>query len=264
MRNEEMKSQKYAIIILMVVVTAIAALFLFLFFNCIRLYQKFDSITYDDLYHEEVTFDRFKKISKGKGGAVYEIHVKEYANPFQVDNISSKKLNKTSLKELKENEKLQIYFSESSHKDYDYVLCEVSRDTDVLLSLSDYIKTNRNNQLLGMIISPILVLSCALLFIVFIKIIITPPASDNLGKLKIEYKTRGDVIRIYNATSVCSLMINGIVVDRYFGFVTGNFTLSGKIKRDGQIIPVEARMGALYITLYYDGKAVAKKFMGLG
>ena len=162
MRHEEGKSQKYAIIVLMVVVAAIAALFLFLFFNCIRLYQKFDSITYDDLYHEEVTFDRFEKISKGKGGSVYEIHVREYEKPFQVSNISSKKLNKTTLKELKENEKLQIYFSESSHRDYDYVLCEVSRDTDVLLSLSDYIKTNRNNQLLGMIISPIFVLLCVI------------------------------------------------------------------------------------------------------
>ena len=115
-----------------------------------------------------------------------------------------------------------------------------------------------------MIISPIFVLLCVLLFVVFLKIMITLLESNELGKLKIEYKTRGDVIRIYNATSVCSLMINGIVVDRYFGFVADKFTLRGNIKRDGKTIPVEARMGALYITLYYDGKAVAKKFMGLG
>ena len=84
------------------------------------------------------------------------------------------------------------------------------------------------------------------------------------GELKIEYQADGNVIQVYNSLKVCSLVINGEVVDRYTGLVAGKFVLHGFADRDGELIPVEAKMGAAFMRLYYDGELVAKRFMMFG
>ena len=85
-----------------------------------------------------------------------------------------------------------------------------------------------------------------------------------LGRLKIEYKEGGNVVQVFNAPEVCSLVINGQVVDRFIGYVASPFTLRGNIDNCGTIIPVEAKMGLLFIRLFYNGELVGKKFMGFG
>lgn len=85
-----------------------------------------------------------------------------------------------------------------------------------------------------------------------------------LAELKIEYKQDGNVVQIYNSLNVCSLMINGVVVDMYKGVIASRFVLKGSIEKDGNVIPVEAKMGFVNMRLFYNGVLVAKKFMGLG
>ena len=89
------------------------------------------------------------------------------------------------------------------------------------------------------------------------------PSKSNLGKVKLECKIDGNVIRVYNSVDMCSLVINGKVADRYYGLIGSNFVLSGKVKMDGKRIPVTAKMGNVNMRLYYDGNLVAKKFFGL-
>ena len=84
------------------------------------------------------------------------------------------------------------------------------------------------------------------------------------GKIRIEYEVNGNVIRVYNSSSVCSLVINGEIADQYFGIVGSNFCLKGQIDAGEKTIPVEARMGQVNMRLYCDGLLVAKKFMAFG
>lgn len=86
----------------------------------------------------------------------------------------------------------------------------------------------------------------------------------DLGRLRIEYGHDGDLIQIYNAVEVCSLVINGQVVDEFRGVVAPRFTLKGSIIKGDKQIQVEAKMGFFNMRLYYDGVLVAKKFMGFG
>ena len=80
---------------------------------------------------------------------------------------------------------------------------------------------------------------------------------EDLGKIRIEYKKDNNVIRIYNSPFVCSLVINGKVVDQYIGAVAKPFILHGTIY-------VAAKMGWFYMKLIYNGEIVAKKFLAFG
>ena len=86
----------------------------------------------------------------------------------------------------------------------------------------------------------------------------------DLGQIRIEYKENDNIIRIYNSPQVCSLVINNKVVDQYLGLVATRFCLKGEINTNNELITVEAKMGYFNMRLYYNGRLVAKKFMGLG
>ena len=86
----------------------------------------------------------------------------------------------------------------------------------------------------------------------------------DLGKIRIEYQEYDNVVQIYNSTQACSLVINGKVVDQYLGLVATRFCLKGEINSNNELITVEAKMGYINMRLYYNGRLVAKKFMGLG
>ena len=87
----------------------------------------------------------------------------------------------------------------------------------------------------------------------------------DLGKIRIEYKENDNVVQIYNSPQACSLVINGKVVDQYLGLVAKRFCLKGEIDSSNEPqITVEAKMGFFNMRLYYNGRLVAKKFMGLG
>lgn len=84
------------------------------------------------------------------------------------------------------------------------------------------------------------------------------------GKLRIEYKNDGNVVQVYNAPAVCSLVINGKIADQYLGEVATRFILKGTIEKDGNTIQVEAKMGPFNMRLFFGGVCVAKKFMAFG
>ena len=245
-------------------------LFTWLFFNCIKLYNTFD-VEYSDLTYKELTFNKCVKKSSGKSGYKLEVYFFEYDDPFEVSSITFKKVNKEELYNLNNGDVLQVYFCASDSKHYTYEICDMKYGSINLLLLSDFVKVNQNNQVIGMILCPIMVLCCVFLLVVFIKItknieipFIDENDTNNLGKLKIQYIDKGNTVQIYNSPELCSLVINGKIVDFYYGLVANKFVLKGEIEVEERIITVEAKMGHLYMKLFCDGKLVCKKFMGLG
>ena len=254
------KKSNIGIICLILVFVLMTGFFAFLFVNCISLYSKFD-IDYNDLVCEELTFKSYDKVYLYKGDCEYIIYFEEYIKPFEISTIADKKLNKTALENLSEDEILHVYYRESSSLKYEYEICEFSHNSTVLLSLTDYIQTNQSNQLIGIIMCPIMIISSV--FVVCIYMYMLKPINpEKLGKIKVEYVLYENVIRIYNSASVCSLVVNDEIVDQYLGIMPTKFCLKANLNINGKDIPVEAKMGIVNIRLYCDGKLVAKKFMG--
>lgn len=256
------KEYKGFLIGLVVLFVAMGGLFTFMFLNSFYFYNEFD-LDYGDLTYEELTFDRFEKKRSGKSSWRYEIYFDEYDKPFEISTITNKKLDKKALEGLMNGEIIKVYYCDTSNRNYDYEICEFSSDSTVLLSLADYVETNQDNQIAGMIVCPILMLMCAFLIYIFVRYI-KAIDDEGLGKIKIEYIEEGNVIRIHNSFDACSLVINDKVVDRHYGIVSDKFELKGKIKVGDKKIPVKAVMGSFNIRLYYNGKMVGKKFMGFG
>ena len=256
------KGYKGFLIGLIVLFVAIGGLFTFMFLNSFYFYNEFD-LDYGDLIYEELTFDRFEKKRAYKSSIRYEIYFNEYDKPFEISTISNKKLDKEALKSLNEGAIIKVYYCDTSNRNYDYEICEFSSESTMILSLADYVDTNQDNQISGMIVCPILMLMCAFLIYIFVRYI-KAIDDEGLGKIKIEYIEDGNAIRIHNSFDSCSLVINDKVVDRHYGIVSDKFELKGKIKVGDKKIPVKAVMSSFNIRLYYNGKMVGKKFMGFG
>lgn len=254
------------------VVTIVSLLFLFislffsvLVFNCVNTYEEYENYEYSDLSCEKLTFEKYETRHTGRKGSstVHEVYFKEYETPFYFSTISNRQIDRRALNELSGGEVFEVYYREGSHKNYDYLICEMKSDSVTVLSLDEYISSNQSNQVLGIVFCSFCAIGCLCIFIIFI----TRTKNEDrygLGRLVIEHKTFGNQIRIYNSPSVCSLMINGKVVDQYNGMVAGKFSLAGRIVHNDRKITVEARMGHLFMCLYVDGQRVGKKFMGFG
>ena len=259
-------------IIILSILLSCSVLFTWLFFNCIKLYNGYN-FEYSDLIYKELTYVKYDKKSFGKSGYKWEIYFEEYDNPFEINSITLKKINKDEVNKLSSGTVLKVYFCESDSKHYEYEVCDMKYGSINLLLLKDFIKVNQNNQVIGMIICPIMVACCiflAVIFMIVTKEKVYPVIIDSnndlkhLGKLKIEYQTSGHTIQIYNSVELCSLVINGKIVDFYYGLVANKFVLKGEIEVEERIITVEAKMGYLNMKLFVDGKLVGKKFIGLG
>ena len=177
-------------------------------------------------------------------------------------------VNHDKMETLKKGDVVCVYFQDD---DGSYDICEISSMDDEILSLENHIKATKRNLMIGIILCPIMVLDCIFIMFFFIrKYRISkryksdPLNYDTKGELKIEYKNGGNVIQIFNSPTVCSLVINGVTVDQYFGMVATRFTLKGYATLNETKIPVEAKMGHLYMSLYYNEEKVSKRFMGLG
>lgn len=251
--------KKTIVIVLTILVTGF---FTFLFVNCIINFHKFD-VEYNELAYRQLTFKEYEKVRIGRG-SVYEIYFKEYDEPFVIDDITKNGLDKEALEELEKNQVIEIYYCESSSRNYEYSICEMKSKSTVLLSLSDYIEINQRNQIVGMIICPIMIACCLFLGIIFFRILNAEGRDTGLGKIRIEYIADGNVIRVYNSINVCSLVINDKIIQQYWGAVSTTFCLKGEVEVEGRKISVEARMGLANMRLYYDGKHVKTKFMGFG
>ena len=245
------------IIAIFLACTTIIAVFLSC---CIRDYFKFDAGNLN-FVHEELTFEKYEE-RRTRSGWHLTLYFEEYEEPFRIFTVTSKKVNKANLRSLTENDILDVTFCE----EFDDI-CGISCNEVMILSVSDYVKANQNNQIAGMICCLFAFLCVLFLTLVFIGAI--EPLSDNegLGKIRIEHVVKGNVIRIYHSRHVCSLVINGQIVDQYHGVYGNNFCLKGIIgmmKAGGKMIRVEAKMGFCHMRLYCNGQLVAKKFMAFG
>ena len=248
---------------LVTIMSLCGILFAFLFVNCIYLYNDFD-VRYNDLMFAVLKYERYEVEND-----TYEIYFKEFEEPFEVSSITQKRLKKDKLSILEEDDKIDVYYRESDSKKFKYEICEFSSNSMYILTLYDFIDVNQSNQTIGMVLCPMMVSSSIFIIIITLKYkqlnnIDNLALATDLGYLKIEYKVDGYVIRVYNSPTVCSLVINDKVVDRYIGFVASNFVLNGEVEVGGKKIKVEARMGFVNMRLFYDEKEVDKKFMGLG
>ena len=232
---------------------------------CVMTYFSVD-VEYNDLTYEELTFEKYEMIFDRNDR--YEIYLKEYSKPFVISPITEKAVHRGELLKLKENDKVQIYYGEPYNENYQFEIYEIKSGSAVILSLADCIMVNQRNQMYGIIVCPIMALSCGMLIVIFLflkkKQKIYENAKNDLGTIRIEYEANGNIIRVYNSPNVCSLVINGEIVDQYFGLVAGRFILKGEIDLNDTKIPIEAKMGHLNMRLYYNGEVVSKEFMGLG
>lgn len=248
----------------------------FAFFNSFRAYSEFD-MDYSDLSYQELTYVRYQKIRLRRADYRYVIYVEEYEKPLEISNISDRRLDKEKLENLHRNQTLQVYLRPSNLRDYDYEICEFACGSDMLLSLSDYVATNQSNQRAGMFVWPCMVVLCIFLgvaLIVVIRIITVEPdyktamtvAPDEkkVGKVRMQYVADGNVIQVCKYIGMCALVVNGKVVDWHPGIGENKYLLFDKWTADGKKYLVEAQMGYVNMRLYYNGKLVAKKFMGFG
>ena len=158
--RERKRSRKQAIVVL------VSLVIFFLFFSIYSI-VKYESyrLSYSDLECEQLTFEKYEK-TFGYREVIYEFHFEEYNVVFIVDNISQKKLNKDSLNKLSEGDTVKVYYKnkKSFLKNYSFEICEITHKNKTILALQDYKTANQNNQLIGIIVCPIL----CLIFIVFI------------------------------------------------------------------------------------------------
>ena len=240
-------------------------LFTFLFINCINLYSEYD-IEKTDVKYEVLTFEKYEYVKQYKSNNYYEIYFAEYEKPFIIDGIVKNKVDKDRLGELKSGQACFVYFDETSNRNFDYEICELHFGNKSVLSFEDYVDENRNNQLLGICFTPVLIIICGFLIVLAIRIFIgtNPKKKKERGRLKLKYKYKGHLIEIYNSTTVCSLVIDGKVVDEYLGVVGYEFILFGEVDVMYEKVLIEAKMGYLFIRLYINDQEVKKAFMGLG
>lgn len=255
-QNTLNKKTKIGIIMLIIVMIACTVLFSVLFINCFRFYSEFD-IGYDELFYEELTFDKYAIIYQHKGADIYEIYFQEYPEPFIFSNIVTPEIDKNAIAGLKPGEKADVYYRDTSNRNYNYSICEMTCGASQILSLQEYVEKNQNNQTFGMFFCPIAIL-CGLAVSWYLSLWLT---DTGLGRLKIQYQFNGNDIRIYRSVKGCFLVINGNVVDRYYQGEIRKVALKGNFKFEGKRIIVSADIKSCKLKLYCNGECVATKFM---
>ena len=142
-------------------------LFTFLLINTITGYPQYD-ITYRDLIYQELTFERYERISQGKSGYAYDIYFREYESPFRIYSFITKKVDKVALSQLDEAKTVQVYLHKLTDNQGEYLeLCELHDNQISILSLSDYVKANQSNLLWGVVSCSFFILDCLFLLWMF-------------------------------------------------------------------------------------------------
>lgn len=238
-----------------------------MFSNSVSLYLKFD-VDYNDVYYEELTFDRYEiEVVRYAGGTTihtehtYEIYFKEHENPFVVDSISKREFDKDFLPQIEEGSIMKVYYLESSSKKYDYEICEISCDSKVLLNLSDYVRLNQNNQIVGMVLFPIMTVMGFYIVIDTARISKGVSSKVDLGDVKIQRELYGNSVFVYQSVMACTLVINGEIIDQYRVVFSHDCTLKGKLRVDGKKISIKAKIKGMYLYLYCDNELIETKFI---
>ena len=169
--------QKLSTIFKFVLIALACILFLWLFINSISLLNHFNTLKVEDLTQEQLTFQRYERVS-GRKSTMYEIYVHEYTKPLVIDNISIDGMDRDALESLVPNTIVTVYYCETTVKDYDYEICQLTADSVSVLQFDDYINANKGNQTLGVIISPIAIAAGVFLIVYFAKLENVPPLTE--------------------------------------------------------------------------------------
>ncbi|MBR1955498.1 MAG: hypothetical protein IKA29_06220, partial [Clostridia bacterium] len=146
----------------------VVALFLWMFVSCIFGYGNYNKMQVDDLMQEQLTFQRYEYVGSRKSKR-YEIYFTEYEKPFVVDSIADSKMDRDALKSLTPNTIVTVYYDNTSRRDYDYEICHLTTENLSVLTFDDYINANKSNQIMGMVVSPIMVGAAICLIVIFKK-----------------------------------------------------------------------------------------------
>lgn len=115
---------------------------------------------YDDYTKRAYTFEHSERIREYRGRLIYKVYVKEEELPLMVLNISSKAVNNKTLNALKKGDRIITYINlNKSGDDYSYEVVEIKAGDNMILSLSDHQRREKNNSLIGFVIVPIMALS---------------------------------------------------------------------------------------------------------
>ena len=169
--------QKLSTIFKFVLIALACILFLWLFINSISLLNHFNTLKVEDLTQEQLTFQRYERVS-GRKSTMYEIYVHEYTKPLVIDNISIDGMDRDALESLTPNTVVTVYYCETTVKDYDYEICQLTADSVSVLQFDDYINANKGNQTLGVIIAPVLLVGGIVLIVFYAKHVKDEPLTE--------------------------------------------------------------------------------------
>ena len=169
--------QKLSTIFKFVLIALACILFLWLFINSISLLNHFNTLKVEDLTQEQLTFQRYERVS-GRKSTMYEIYVHEYTKPLVIDNISIDGMDRDALESLVPNTIVTVYYCETTVKDYDYEICQLTADSVSVLKFDDYINANKGNQIMGVIIAPVLLVGGIVLIVFYAKHVKDEPLTE--------------------------------------------------------------------------------------
>lgn len=142
------KSKKIVLLIIGIILILCAIGCAFLMVNCIKKINYYN-VPKEELYYKECKILRYEEKHATKSGCYFEIIVEELDGILHISSISSKKINYEEFIKLESGDIIKIYYRESNNKRYDYDICEISVDNNVLLQLEEYMTVNKNNQKIG-------------------------------------------------------------------------------------------------------------------
>lgn len=112
---------------------------------------------YDFYSIRTYTYVSSKKVKRYKSGSIYEINVTEEDKPLIVYNIAAPAVDNKLLSSLNEGDAITVYINTEKQMDeYSYEVVEIKSEGNIILSLSDHQKREKNNALAGYVVIPIL------------------------------------------------------------------------------------------------------------
>ena len=223
---------------------------------------------YEDLIYKELTYDRYELVKRR--WHIYErvvgcnAYFQEYDEPIPFLEADLDEIDFDALDKVSTNETVRVYITTDYAPAKEYVICEMTTDSDVILSFSDHTAIVNENQFAGIIICSVMMPVC--IFVIILSVMfcirVKKEKENLLGKLIIEYKKDENTICIYKAIKACSLVINGKTVDERRGLISGLFSLMGTVAdSEGNKAYIIAERGLVFMRLYYNGEEVTRKIV---
>ena len=158
-KGQKRLQTKKAILILFLGSVFITILCIYGFFYSVKEYNH--TVTYDQLEKKEYTFTRFEK-----NDGIYYFYVSEQEKPLLITSVTMHPKLFDNIDELDSGDKLTCYVKNTDSRVYSFEVVEIIGENEVL-TLEKYNQENKNNGLIGLIITPIFTLISVFLSVLF-------------------------------------------------------------------------------------------------